>query len=143
MKGILFLFIFHSVFLVIVLEMDLIIWLSNPDRTLQHCPTVKILYYMSVLHDCLLPTWSGLQGLYAHKNLHVIFRSCVLPFCLKDYSPAILTTLPHYYHSKSCLSFKSKFKWTLSQFSVSHHSLLNKTSSCTYSSKIISPCTRL
>lgn len=105
-------FILHSVSLVIVLEMDLIIWLPNPDRTLQHCPTVQILYKMSVLHYCLLPTWSGLWVLYAHKNPHVILCSCVLStFCLKDYSSAILTTLSHYYHSKFCLSFKSKFKW--------------------------------
>lgn len=94
-------FILHSVSLVIVLEMDLIIWLPNPDRTLPHCPTVQILYKMSVLHYCLLPTWSGLWVLYAHKNPHVILCSCVLSTFLPE------RLLPcHSHHTFPLLPFK-------------------------------------
>lgn len=97
----LFHFIFHSVSLVIVLEKDLIIWLPNPDRTLQHCSTVQILYNVSVLHYCLLPTWCGLWVPYAHKNPHAILCSCVLStFLLERIFPC------HSHHTFPLLPFK-------------------------------------
>lgn len=83
-------------------------------RILRYCPTIQILYKnVSIFHHCLLPMGPGLWVPSAYRTLmQFTVQECALPLALEIVSsPFLPPFLTHYYHSKSCLSFKSEFKW--------------------------------
>lgn len=83
-------------------------------RILPYRPAIQILYkILSTILYCFLPMWPGLWVPSAYKTLiQFSVQVCALPFALESVSfPFPPPFRTHHYHPKSCLSFKSKFKW--------------------------------
>lgn len=138
--------IFHFVLLVIVLEVKLIIWLSNPDpfKTAPLCK-FSITCLSSIIAssqlglDCGFPVPTKLSYNFLFMCVLYLFALKTVPLPLPP--PFPITTI----QNPACLSSPSS-NGPHMNFSVPffvYFPMLSKTSSCTYNSELICPSTRL
>lgn len=138
--------IFHFVFLVIILEMKLIIWLSNPDP-FKTAPLYK--FFITCLSSMIASSLLGLDcgcPVTTKLSYNVLFMCALYLFALKTLPLPLLPTFPITKIQNPAYLSSPSTNGPHMNFPVPffvYLPMLSKLSNCTYNYELICPSIRL